>query len=171
MRKETAKEILLSLFLAWHSLVMIVGPMPGSYLKDRIAPLINRYRVLFYQDTAWDFFSPSASAAPMVRYQVKESSGEEHLFKLSEEASRSSVFLRYVKLYAEMSSPGRRPFLESVARRLCRKHADLKPAEVQIIVLSATVPPPSRYLEGRTLQDADLYKIRQRSTVQCGENF
>ena len=169
MRTGTVKEILLSLFLAWHSFVMIIGPAHPSYLRVRVEPLLKPYQRFLSQDNQWGFFAPAPAGHRALRYRIMDSAGRTRLFALSEALKRSDPsFHRYVQFYGVLHTMPS-SYLESAARHLCRRHADMHPRYIQFVVLYESALPPEFYLEGKVPSGAEFYREERLRPIRCEE--
>ncbi len=68
--KSIGMRILLSVFLCFHLLVVLVLANGGSYLARRLDPWITPYGNLFGFNTTWNFFAPDPAHTMYIHYFV-----------------------------------------------------------------------------------------------------
>ena len=84
--RERLTYAAMSMFVAWHTLAMVVAPAPeDSITAGSLRRLLDSYLTLFYLDDKWDFFAPSVDRGKQFRYVVEDASGTRHSFVPLEE--------------------------------------------------------------------------------------
>ncbi len=64
------KITLLSIFLAYHLMVILILPNSGSYLGRKTEKLITPYANILGLNTSWNFFSPDPAHTMFLKYRV-----------------------------------------------------------------------------------------------------
>src|SRR5262249_3419303 len=81
--RERLTYIVMSVFVVWHSLAIVIGPAPESSVTVQgLRVLLRPYLTLLRLDNAWDFFSPTVSSMRMsqFRYVIEDEVGNEFTF-------------------------------------------------------------------------------------------
>src|SRR5205814_5748629 len=127
----------MSLFVAWHTLAIVIAPTPtGSGLVQSLRWLVQPYIAFFRLDNQWSFFAPKVGRQGEFRYVVEASDGKRHVFVPTEvpRESISHYFMwREWKYFYDklMDSADARGYL--IAGLYCKKHADLNPVSVSLL--------------------------------------
>src|ERR1700728_3232536 len=80
--RERVTYTAMSLFVAWHTLAMIVAPAPGaSALIRGLRIVFQPYLSFFRIDNEWNFFAPNVAPGLVLRYVIKDDAGVDHSFK------------------------------------------------------------------------------------------
>jgi hypothetical protein len=180
----------MSLFVAWHTLAMMVAPMPDSSAAVRwLRSFLNPYLYAFRLDNRWSFFAPNVGKQLLFRYVVEDGTGNEHVFEpLSErswsvpkgagnehpygpvnQGSRSIakyVMWRETKYLYDgvMDDPESRT---AVVAQLCQRHASLKPVAVSFLMIEEREFWPEDYLKGHRPLDPDFVVVRTLTNTAC----
>ena len=76
----------LSVFLAWHTMAMVIAPAPDVSAAVKAARVpFQPYLTLFRLDNLWDFFAPDVGRGAQFRYIIEDKSGNHHPFKPTED--------------------------------------------------------------------------------------
>ena len=124
---------LMSVFVAWHALCLIVGPAPqSSLIADKLRPLVGTYLALFSLDVKWGFFAPIGGASEF-RYEVIDSAGKTHTFRPTSgyawyHPSKLSVDDRFRAVIETPDIYG-----DHLIASYCRKHSALAPVEIRLL--------------------------------------
>lgn len=126
---------LASAFLTLQALAIVAGPAPGSYSMGKVYPWIQPYLRALHLENYWGFFAPDPHAGTVLRGLVEDADGELHVVKMTEALRRNDgAYLRMSSLYYGVGRSEGDRFAQSVARALCRRHAELDPQRVQLMV-------------------------------------
>jgi len=156
------------MFVAWHSLAMVVAPAPDeSDLVKSVRRLIEPYLVLFNLDNHWDFFAPNISGNSVFRYVVKDSSGVGHPFMpMSKWSWLSPNSIWFHDWYeAVMNEPT--VYADRFAGFLCREHAELKPISIVLQAVKEREFGPSDLLNGKHPLAPPFVEVEPLNNVQC----
>lgn len=121
----------LSVFLLWHSVALLIGPMPSSYLMERVYPIFRPYMQTLHLTNPWGFFAPNPSAGRFIRYSVIDAQGRSHAFPFTEVIPRSDPTYLSLEKMSSVMDKNKPSLLASVAQRLCRQHAALQPVRIE----------------------------------------
>ncbi len=157
-----------SLFLIWHSLVIVIGPAPGSYLLGRVYRVFDPYLSFFHLENYWAFFAPNPASGNLLRYAVRDEYGQQHIFKLTEDHRRSEpAYLRHTTFYTAISDHKDPGYTASAARYLCQRHAGLKPASIVFITGQQLRLPRQAWLDGKRPLDDDYMEVVYQDPISC----
>ena len=78
--RERLIYLAMSLFVTWHSIGMLLGPMPDSVISRWFRTLWQPYLILFKLESSWSFFAPEIGKHSQIRYIIKDADGMEHIF-------------------------------------------------------------------------------------------
>jgi hypothetical protein len=158
---------LASIFLIWHLLAIFIGPAPGSYTMGKIYPKFVPYLNSFNLNNEWGFFAPDPHSGSLARYIVEDKQGKQFVFKLNEAEHRNDpAFLRRSSFYLTMIRK-RQPYLTAGLEHLCQRHAEMKPAGVQLFVGHQIIVSHDDYLKGgRPLQD-NFINLEYFEALKC----
>ena len=77
--------LVMSAFVAWHTLAMVIAPAPDSSVSVRtLRAALQPYLTLFRLDNPWNFFAPTIGGSQL-RYSVEDAAGARHAFKPTEQ--------------------------------------------------------------------------------------
>ncbi len=153
---------------AWVAL-MLVAAGPGSDTMAKIYPRVEPVLHLFNVDNEWGFFAPNPDVGTVARYRVTDSAGQEHEHALHEALDRwDPMFLRYTTLYMAIVESAD-TYEAGAARYLCRRHADLEPRTIAIVVAEQAVVTPEDYLAGTGILDGVDIEVRPARRCPDGE--
>jgi hypothetical protein len=141
--------LLMSLFLAWHLVAVVVAPLQDSNaVVDPLRLVYHPYLSFFGLDTTWDFFSPIGKGHQF-RYVVEDGAGKEHTFvpikdfywylpshRWFERVYQS--IMTYPELYAEF-----------FGKFYCQKHSSMRPVAVTLFEIQENDFQPADHLRGK----------------------
>jgi hypothetical protein len=122
-----------SLFLAWHTVTMILAPVPDrNTIVQSFRDLFQPYLSFFALDTTWDFFSP-IGMGHQFRYTIEDAEGNEHTFIPIADVNWLLPERRwYERAFTElMNDP--ETYGKYFAALYCRKHAALRPISILLV--------------------------------------
>lgn len=165
-------RILLSIFIIYHLIVILVYPNPISIPGRMVTKWTVDYANLFNLNTTWQFFSPDPTGHVFLRYEVLETEDpeeepKEHLwppargeFKLHDFWFRLVYHSRHMIMSHERMEANLLPWL-------CRKHPEAK----QIVLKGVVEELPTIELmqqEGKPFADAVKERTWSTLTRECG---
>lgn len=156
-----------SLFALWHTAVIVLAAAPPSYLHSQLYPLVRPYAEFLHLDGGWAFFAPDPSAGRPLRYAVEDASGRRTGFLFSEGISRRDpAYLRVTTLSAAVDT-AYPAVMNSVAQRLCRRHAALAPAKIVFTHAQQQRITPEQHEAGQRPLDPALLTLTELPPVAC----
>jgi hypothetical protein len=160
--------VLMSLFVAWHAICLIVGPAPqGSAIAQALRPLIDPYLNLLSLNVKWGFFAPIGSTDEF-RYIVVDSTGKAHTFR----PTAGLAWYHPGKLWTidRYRTIAQRPgaYSDRLIGEYCRKHAGLKPVEIKLLQVTQEKDfLPSHYLAGKDPLGPEFATTETLGTKKC----
>jgi hypothetical protein len=168
--RSRATYLAMSVVVAWHSLAIVIAPMPESSATARsLRALLQPYLSLLRLDNKWNFFVPPGNFTHL-RYVVEDADGQQHVFIPAEAPSgsiaRYAMWREFKYLYeGVMEIPDVRA--GPIAAILCREQASLKPASITFLQVQELDFTPDDYLQGHRRFDPQFISVAPLATVKC----
>ena len=158
----------LSLFLAWHTVAIMLAPLPQkNMIVQEFRNLFQPYLTLTGTDTTWDFFSP-LSTSYLFQYALEDGSGNQFIFTPIADSSWLTPNHRWnERIFATLIST---PTLigDYFTKRFCREHASLKPVAITLLYLEEKEFWPRDYLLGKQrTTDPQNYTLYPLLRARC----
>jgi hypothetical protein len=164
--RERLVYLAMSLFVAWHTLVMVVGPNTSATAQS-LRVVLQPYLSLFRLDSTWAFFAPSAGRHSQFRYVIKDAGGREHTFVPGKQVNWYLPTDMWFKnwYYTIIEFP--ETFGDYFAAMACREHAALKPVSVTLLAIQEQDFTPEDHLRGGHPLDAEFIEVMTLRHVVC----
>ena len=172
--RERVTYTAMSLFVAWHTLAMVVAPAPGtSDLIKGLRSVLDPYLHIFRLDNRWNFFAPDVGEegrdplGVILRYVIKDDAGTLHRFDPTVGLNwfhPSSIWFR-AWYFALLDSPD--DFAEEFAALFCRQHADLHPVTIMLFEVDQQSYGPLDRLRGKQPLDEEFVKVAIVKSFAC----
>ena len=172
--RECATYAAMSLFVAWHTIAMVVAPASStSDLSKGLRVVLDPYLHVFKLDNEWNFFAPDVGEegrdplGVMLRYVIKDDAGTLHRFDPDAGLNwfhPSSIWFHQWHL-ALVEYPD--DFGEKFAALFCREHAELHPATITLFEVDEKSYGPLDRLRGKQPLDPDFVKVRTVKSFEC----
>jgi hypothetical protein len=161
--------LVMSLFVAWHTLAIAVAPAPSNALTESLRKVLQPYLTLFRLDDKWDFFAPNIGAGSLFRYVIEDQAGWKHTFTPAEKLSWIHPGYLWFRFwyYAIMENP--ELYADDAAARFCRMHADLHPVDITLLELREKEFTPSDLLAGKQRTDPEFYTVTTIKRDKCAQ--
>jgi hypothetical protein len=159
---------LMSLFVTWHTLAIVVGPTPdSSEIMQLLRPVLYPYLTLFRLDNRWDFYAPEIGNRHQFRYVVVDGSGRRHLFRPADELNWFHPTYWWFRAWydAIMNFPD--DYAKLAATFFCRKHETLHPIEITFLKVDEQDFSPADHLDGKHPLDAPFVSVSTLKRVKC----
>ncbi len=160
--------VLMSVFVAWHSLCLIVGPAPqGSMIAQALRPLVNPYLGFISLNVKWGFFAPVGDATEF-RYLVIDNVGKAHTFRPTSglawyHPGNLWTIDRYRAIVQRPDVYGDRLIAE-----YCRKRIALKPVKIKLLqVVQEKAFLPWDHFAGKNPLDPEFATTETLRTKKC----
>jgi hypothetical protein len=138
-----------SLLLAWHTVAMMLAPVPDrNTIVQSFRYLFQPYLSFFGLDTTWDFFSPIGTGHQF-RYTIEDAEGKEHTFTPIADVNWLLPERRwYERAFTElMNDP--ETYGNYFAALYCRKHASLRPVSILLFEMQEERFWPKDHMSGK----------------------
>lgn len=166
-RARAAGFFLLSLFIIWHSVgIVIVGPFDKSYMRDGLMKVYQTYLATFHLNQSWPFYAPNPVLGSILNYQTVSSTGDIKTYPLTQAREKfDHAYFRYTNFYAYLfSNPKysrKKGYDKSVARYLCSQHRGEDVVSINFILMNQKRFTRDDYLAGkRPLDDEFLNETK-----------
>jgi hypothetical protein len=163
-----AAYVAMSVFLVWHTLALMVSPIPDSSLKDALNGVLHPYLTLLRLDNTWGFYAPEVETGQELRYTVEDGEGKEHEFRPIEQFGWFHPAFWWVRSWHHTIIDSPDDFAETAGRLLCKKHASLHPKSVALIHILPEEFSVEDYLAGKNPLDPEFVSVNEFKKVQCG---
>jgi hypothetical protein len=136
----------MSVFVAWHTLAMVVAPASSSSaLAQSLRTVLNPYLTFFELDHTWRFFSPDVARGDQLRYIIVDAYGRPHTFVPSENWRWfSTAMLGWDQSVLDQPDL----YAEPLAKFYCREHASLRPVSITFLQVKEKTFTPEDHLNG-----------------------
>ncbi len=168
--RERLTYTVMSLFVAWHSLAIIVAPAPEtSVTVQGLRVLLQPYLTLLRLDSAWNFFSPTVDSMRMsqFRYVIEDKAGEKLTFTPEAEFSGLNPNYFWFRAWygAIIDNPG--DYADIAATLFCRKHASLDPVSITLLEIQEKDFTQTDFLAGKQRWDPEFVTVNTIKQVKC----
>ena len=164
----------MSLFVAWHTLAIVVAPAPGSSeLIKGLRSVLDPYLHFFRLDNQWNFFAPDVGEEGrdplgiILRYVIEDDAGKLHRF--DPDADLNWFDPRFIWFHdwyrALLENPD--DFGDKFAALFCREHADLHPVAVTLYAAEQKDYGPLDRLRGKQPLDPEFVNVTKVKSFAC----
>jgi hypothetical protein len=168
--RERLTYTAMSAFLAWHTIAMVIAPAPDDgKLPQSLRAVFQPYLSLLRLDNRWDFFAPNVGRNSVLRYIIRDASGQDHVFVPSRRLNWFhpsyiwfedwyGALLEYPDVYGE-----------EFGKLLCKEHAALNPVSIVFQDMAEQDFSPEDRLAGKHPLDPEFVKVTTVQTVKCAD--
>jgi hypothetical protein len=163
----------MSVFLAWHTLALIVAPAPlGSVMAERLHVLLQPYLSLLRLDNPWNFFAPYSGRmnTSRFRYVIEDAAGQKLIFTPAEELGRfNPSYFWFRAWYTEViDQPD--DYADIAAALYCRRHASLNPVSITLLEIEEKDFMRTDFLAGKDRWSPEFVTEKTIRRVLCPAN-
>jgi hypothetical protein len=172
--RERVTYVAMSLFVAWHTIAMVVAPAPStSDLIKGLRIVLDPYLHFFKLDNEWNFFAPDVGEegrdplGVILRYVIEDEAGTLHRFDPGAGLNwfhPSSIWFPGW-YHAVLESPD--DFGEEFAALFCREHAELHPVTITLLEVDEQSYGPLDRLRGKQPLDPEFVKVVTVKSFEC----
>ena len=159
--------LVMSAFVAWHTLAMVIAPAPDLSVSVRtLRAALQPYLTLCRLDNPWNFFAPTIGGSQL-RYSVEDAAGARHDFKPTEQLNwfhPDYIWFRDWH-YAIIENP--ELYADRAGAILCRKHASLGPVSITFMTYEEGSFTPADQLSGKHPMDPEFITVETVKSVKC----
>jgi hypothetical protein len=166
--RERAVYLVMSAFLAWHTVAIVVAPAPdGGVIASSLRTVQQPYLTFFRLNNIWSFFAPNVGPLSELRYFIEDEAGNRHDFRPVADLNWHHPMLFWGRSwhYAIMDEPER--FAEVAGLLFCRKHAALHPASVTLVEYKQEPFTPDDHLAGKDPMDPEFVTVDPIKLITC----
>jgi hypothetical protein len=155
----------MSLFVAWHTLAMVVAPASeSSAISKSLRVLLKPYLTLFELDHTWGFFAPDISRGDQLRYVIADASGRRHIFVPSD---KWSWFHPAILVWDQFVLDEPDTYAPRFAEFFCREHAALRPVSITFLKVKEKAFKPEDHLNGNRPLDPEFTFAHAVRRIRC----
>jgi hypothetical protein len=163
----------MSVFLAWHTLALIVAPAPLTSVSDKgLRVLLQPYLSAFRLDSPWNFFAPYTGSLNMsqFRYAVEDKVGEKHTFMPETEFSRLSPSYFWFRGWYNEIIDHPEDYADNAAALFCKKHAWMHPVSITLLEIQENDFTYTDFLAGKERWSPEFVTEKTIKQVSCPLN-
>jgi hypothetical protein len=155
----------MSIFVAWHTLAMVVAPASGSSaIAQSLRVVLDPYLTLFELDHTWRFFAPDIARGDQLRYVIADAYGQRHTFVPSD---KWNWFYTALLGWDQMVVDEPDTYAPPLAAYLCREHAALRPLSVTFLQVKEKPFKPEDHLNGGRPLDPQFTTVHAVRRIRC----
>ena len=160
--------VVMSLFLGWHTLAIVVAPAPGSSATvQSLRVLLQPYLTLFGLDNKWDFYAPSVARGRQLRYVIEDAAGTSHTFVPAKDLNWFHPSYWWVGAWHDAIADYPETFGDYAVVLLCRKHASLHPISITLLSIQENDFSKTDHLSGKHPMDAEFVTETTLKSDKC----
>ena len=169
MWRQRLAYAVMSIFLAWHTLAIIVAPAPDSVVTDALRVPLQPYLSLLRLDNPWDFFAPNVGEGSRFHYIIEDKDGRSYNFEPAKQLSWFHPNYFWVRAwhYAIMDDPDLHA--DAAAARFCKEHAALHPVAITLLEYQEERFTRDDLLDGKSRTDPEFFTVNTIKHVKCPE--
>jgi hypothetical protein len=167
--RERLTYTVMSIFVAWHTLALVVAPAPVSVTSQNLRVPLQPYLSLLMLDNAWNFFAPYFGSMHMSRfaYTIEDKAGKSISFYPEEEFGRlSPSYFLFRGWYTEITDKPE-DYADLAGAMYCRKHAMLQPVSVTLLDIQEKFFSQNDFLAGKQRWDPEFVTVNTVKRVTC----
>ncbi|HSP51173.1 MAG TPA: hypothetical protein VLN61_13545 [Pseudolabrys sp.] len=161
----------MSVFVAWHSLAIVVAPAPESSVTVKgLRILLQPYLTLLRLDNAWNFFAPTVGnifTFRQFRYVIEDKAGEKLTFIPGAEFSGLNPSYFWFRAWHGAIIDNPEDYADIAAALYCRKHASLHPVSITLLEIQAKYFTQNDFLAGKQRWDPEFVTMNTIEHVKC----
>jgi len=168
--RERLNYTAISLFVAWHTTAMVLGPFPDSEISRSLRVLWRPYLTFFRLEASWAFFAPSIGMQRLVHYVIEDADGKKHTFEptiaVNHHFHPKYSWFSFIYEGAFIDHPD--IFGKAPVALLCQKHALLRPVSITVFhVQQEKNFWPQDHLRGKHPLDSEFVTTYRRQVATC----
>jgi len=165
--RQRLTYLVMSAFVAWHTLAMVIAPAPDSSVLVRtLRAAVQPYLTFFRLDNPWNFFAPTIGGAQL-RYSVEDAAGARHSFTPTEQASWFHPAYIWSRdwHYGILDDP--QLYADRAGALLCHEHAALHPVSITFAEHEQGEFTAADLSSGKHPTDPEFITVKTVKTVEC----
>jgi hypothetical protein len=157
----------MSVFVAWHTLALVVAPAPDSAIAQSFRSVLHPYLALFRLDNRWDFYAPEVGKGRQFRYDIEDASANRHSFVPTDELSWYHPEYWWFRAWYDAVMDYPESYADHFAALLCRKQAALHPISITLLNFQVGDFSPEDHLSGKHPLDSEFVTVTTLKHVIC----
>jgi hypothetical protein len=160
----------MSVFVAWHTLAIVVAPAPdSSVVVQWLRQVLHPYLTLLRLDNQWNFYAPNPGRGHQLRYVVEDATGTRHTFIPTDGSNWFHPSEWWFRSLYDWIAGSPDIYGDAAAALLCRKHAALHPTAIVLMDLEQKDFSPADHLSGKHPLDSQFVTVNDLRRVTCTE--
>jgi hypothetical protein len=165
--RQRLTYLVMSAFVAWHTLAMVIAPAPeSSVLVGTLRAALQPYLTLFKLDNPWNFFAPVIGGTEL-HYSVEDAAGAHHNFTPTEQASWFHPAYLWLRDWHYNIIDHPELFADRAAALLCHEHAELHPVSITFVEDEQGEFAVADLSGGKHPTDPEFITVKTVKTVEC----
>ncbi len=167
--RERLTYAAMSVFVAWHSIALIVAPAPASSATQGLRVALQPYLSLLRLDNPWNFFAPyfGSMHTSQFRYVIEDKTGKELTFMPEAEFGRFDPGYFWFRGWYNAIIDNPEDYAGIAAALYCHKHASLNPASITLLEIQENDFTHTDLLVGKQRWDPEFVTGKTIKHVTC----
>src|ERR1700722_12933639 len=157
----------MSLFIAWHTVAMVIAPSPDSDLKRSLVRALHPYLTLFKLGNTWDFYAPNVGYGQQFRYIVENAVGRQHTFVPTEAWGWADPRYWWYTAWFNVIIDSPDDHGEVAVSVFCKAHAKLDPVSITLMQVLQKDFTVEDQLNGKNPMDAEFVTVNTLKRAAC----
>jgi hypothetical protein len=159
----------MSVFVVWHTLAIIVAPAYDSATARELRVLFQPYLSLLRLDNIWSFFAPTEGGMHLsqFRYIIEDKTGEKLTFVPEAEFSWLLPSYFWFRGWYNAIIEYPEDYADIAADLYCRRHASLHPVSITLLEIQEKDYTQRDFLSGKQRWDLDFVNVNTIKQVKC----
>jgi hypothetical protein len=158
----------MSLFVAWHSLALIIPPLPdNSDSIQFLRSILNPYLTLFRLDNGWAFFAPDVGKGQQLHYIVEDAARKDHKIVPYGDRGPFDPAAIWYRIWYDVVIDMPDDYAQGAGDIFCRKHADMNPVAITLLRVDEQEFTPADHLAGKHPLDPEFVQVSTVKRVAC----
>jgi hypothetical protein len=167
--RERLTYTVMSVFLAWHSLAIVVAPAPSSVMVQVLRGVLQPYLSLLRLDNVWNFFAPTFGSMGMSQfsYVIEDKTGKQLNFTPEAEFGRLHPRFFWFRGWYDAIIDNPDDYAVIAASLYCRKHATLNPVSITLLEIEENEFKRTDFFAGKHRWDSEFVTVKTIKQVKC----
>ena len=157
----------ISAFVVWHTLAMVIAPVPDSDVAKLARVALQPYLSFFRLDNQWDFFAPMVGEGSRLRYDIQDRTGKVHVFLPADELRWYRPEFLWFRFWYYRVIDDPEIYADNTAAILCRRHAALHPLAITFYEVHEEKFTRDDYLNGKRPMDPGFFTVHMLRGIRC----
>jgi hypothetical protein len=160
--------LVMSAFVAWHTLAMVVAPASGdSVAAQSLRQILDPYLAAFRLDNPWDFYAPIVGAGQELRYVVEGADGGHFSFVPTSGLKSWHPHYWWYRAWYNAIIETPEVYGDYFAILQCRKYTSLHPISIDLVKVEQKHFSREDFLNGKNPMDSEFLTEDIFRSVRC----